>query len=177
MSEKIKYNNPKLKPVLSLTDLKKSDPCLDYCNALYLGICSSLSLRLQLVQNAAARLLINTRKRDHIPPVLASLWLPVKQQIEFKELMYVFKALHSLAPVYISELINTYCFSKSLRSNNQLLLDIPWTRSKCKVDQAFAVVAPRLWNGLPLSLRPSTSMYMFKLHLKTDLFSIAYTEQ
>lgn len=53
-----------------------------------------------------------------------------------------FKALHSLAPVYISELINTYCFSKSLRSNNQLLLDIPQTWSKCKGDQAFAVAAP-----------------------------------
>ncbi|KAF7662572.1 hypothetical protein LDENG_00232880, partial [Lucifuga dentata] len=34
---------------------------------------------LQLVQNAAARLLTKTRKYDHITPVLASLhWLPVQ---------------------------------------------------------------------------------------------------
>jgi len=104
-------------------------------------------------------------------PYSSSLGLSLVACQDFKEFMYFFKALHSLAPVYISELINTYCFSKSLRSNNQLLLDILRTRSKCKGDQTFAVA------GLPLSLRSSTMMYMFKLHLKTDLFSIADTAQ
>lgn len=43
---------------------------LDYCNAVYLGASQSLISKLQLVQNVAARLLTNTRKRDHITPVL-----------------------------------------------------------------------------------------------------------
>jgi len=45
--------------------------------------------RLQAVQNAAARLIIGTRRRDHITPILRQLhWLPVRQiphqRIEFK---------------------------------------------------------------------------------------------
>ena len=41
---------------------------LDYCNALFSGITDSLFRRLQSVQNAAARLVTGTRRRDHITP-------------------------------------------------------------------------------------------------------------
>jgi len=64
---------------------------------------------LQLIQNAAARVLTGTRKRDHISPVLASLyWLPVKFRIEFKILLLTYKALHGQAPSYLEELIAPY---------------------------------------------------------------------
>ncbi len=43
---------------------------LDYCNSLYLGLSKNLLSRLQLVQNAAARLLTGTRKWSSISPVL-----------------------------------------------------------------------------------------------------------
>ena len=79
---------------------------LDYCNALYLGVSQSGLQRLQLVQNAAARLLTGTRRRDHITPVLSTLhWLPVRFRITFKVLLFVFKFRHGLAPSYISELL------------------------------------------------------------------------
>ncbi len=43
---------------------------LDYCNAL-LGGCPAFSInKLQIVQNAAARVLTRSRKYDHITPVL-----------------------------------------------------------------------------------------------------------
>ncbi len=46
---------------------------MDYCNSLYLGINNSSISRLQMVQNAAARLLTGVRKYEHITPVLMSL--------------------------------------------------------------------------------------------------------
>ncbi|KAL0163779.1 hypothetical protein M9458_039532, partial [Cirrhinus mrigala] len=100
----------KVKPFLSRADLKKAvhafiSSRLDYCNALYTGLNQSLLNRLQLVRNAAARLLSNTSKRSHISPVLRSLhWLPVRFRVEFKILMFVFKAINGLAPVYLAEL-------------------------------------------------------------------------
>ncbi len=74
---------------------------LDYCNSLYVGINQSSLARLQMVQNAAARLLTGVRKREHITPVLISLhWLPVRFRIDFKVLLLVFKCLNGLAPEY-----------------------------------------------------------------------------
>uniref|UniRef100_A0A7N8YIK3 lysophospholipase n=1 Tax=Mastacembelus armatus TaxID=205130 RepID=A0A7N8YIK3_9TELE len=73
----------KVKPFLSRNDLRKVlhafiTTRLDYCSALYYGISQACLSQLQLVQNAAAQLLTETRKRDHITLVLASLhWLPM----------------------------------------------------------------------------------------------------
>ena len=99
-----------IKPFLSTHDLEKVIHALitsrlDYCNSLYIGLPNACLSRLQLVQNAAARLLTGTRRRDHITPVLASLhWLPVRFRTVFKILLFVFKAVNGLAPPYISEL-------------------------------------------------------------------------
>ena len=80
---------------------------LDYCNSLYLGLPQSLISRLQIVQNAAARLLTGSKKWEHITLVLASLhWLPVQQRIIFKTVLMVFKAIHGQAPSYISDLLH-----------------------------------------------------------------------
>ena len=50
---------------------------VDYCNFLCAGLDETAFLWLQLVQNAAARLLTGTKKREHIISVSASLnWLP-----------------------------------------------------------------------------------------------------
>ncbi len=58
---------------------------LDYCNAV-LGGCPASSInKLQVVQNAAARVLTRSRKYDHITPILQSLhWLPIKYRISYK---------------------------------------------------------------------------------------------
>ncbi len=82
---------------------------LDYCNSLYIGLPQSTLSRLQMVQNAAARFLTGTKKRDHISPVLASLhWLPIKLRVDFKVLLFAYKALHNSAPDYIFDLIKPY---------------------------------------------------------------------
>ncbi len=133
-----------------------------------MGVSQSLLSRLQLVQNAAARLLTGTRKREHISPVLISLhWLPVKYRIHFKSLLFVYKGLHGLAPSYISDLL-FYCnASRELRSNSSLQLTVPRTRLKLKGDRAFSVAAPQLWNNLPSYIRSAPTYADFKSLLKT----------
>ena len=83
-------NIAKIRNILSQSDAEKLLHAfvtlrLDYCNSLLLG-CPTYSLKsLHLIQNAAARVLMRTNRRDHVSPVLASLhWLPVKFRIEFK---------------------------------------------------------------------------------------------
>ena len=67
---------------------------LDYCNAPFYGMTDNLFRRLQSIQNAAARFLTGTRRRDHTSPVLSRLyWLPVKQRVVFKLVILVSAAL------------------------------------------------------------------------------------
>ena len=149
---------------------------LDYCNALLGGCPASLINRLQLVQNAAARVLTRTRKYDHITPILSSLhWLPVKYRIDYKLLLLTYKALNGLAPMYLTSLLTRYNPSRSLRSQNSGLLVVPRISKSTKGGRAFSYLAPKLWNSLPDSVRGSDTLSQFKCRLKTHLFSQAYT--
>ncbi len=124
----------KAKSFLSFKELERvihafASSRLDYCNSLYMGISQSNINRLQMVQNAAARLLTGTRRFDHISPVLCSLhWLPVCYRIEFKILLLVFKALSGMAPEYLSDLLNPNTSSRPLRSSEKRVLMVPRSR-------------------------------------------------
>ena len=77
---------------------------LDYCNAVLYGTSSANIDKLQRLQNSLARVVTNTRRRDHITPVLADLhWLPVRYRIEYKIALITFKALTTQQPQYLLE--------------------------------------------------------------------------
>ena len=64
-----------------------------------------------------------------------------------------------------SELLHYRASSRSLRSSSQRLLSTPGTSLKTYGDRAFSAAGPRLWNELPLSLRSSNTLTVFKKRL------------
>ena len=132
--------------------------------------------KLQLVQNAAARVLTKTRMRDHITPVLASLhWLPVDFKIDFKIILLVYKALNGLAPSYLSDCLPRYVPHRHLRSSTAGLLDEPDMNYVKYGKAAFCYYGPVAWNKLPLSLRQAASVEIFKAQLKTYFYTLAFS--
>ena len=130
--------------------------------------------RLQLVQNAAARIITETSQSHHITPVLMQLhWLPIEQRILFKNLVFIYSCINGSAPGYLSELVKPYVANRSLRSQDQHLLQIQRTVNKYG-DRAFVHFAPRIWNSLPISIRKCDNLFNFKKSLKTHLFRLAY---
>jgi len=118
---------------------------LDYCTALYTCLNKSTMDKLQVVQNAAARLLAKTNRRSHITPVLKALhWLPMSFRVQFKILTITYRALHHQAPSYIQDLFHIHSPGRSLRSSGQDLFTAPRTRLKTRGDRAFCVVALEL---------------------------------
>ncbi len=82
---------------------------LDYCNALLAGLPSNTIKPLQMIQNAAARLVFNEPKRAHIIPFFVSLhWLPVAARIQFKILMLAYRTTTGSAPTYFHSLLRIY---------------------------------------------------------------------
>ena len=170
-------NIAKIRNVLSKNDAKKCIHAfvtsrLDYCNALLSGYSDKELNILQLALYMAARILTRTNKCDHITPVLAYLhWLPVTARVDFKVLLLTYKALHGLAPTFLSDLVLP---TRTLRSQDAGLLTVPRICKQTAGGRAFSYRAQFLWNGLPVHVRDADSVSTFKSLLKTHLFSRSY---
>jgi hypothetical protein len=150
---------------------------IDYCNSVLAELPATTLAPLQRVQNAAARLVLNLKRSDHITPALIQLhWLPVKYRIIYKLCMLVHKSQNGLSPSYLTELfqpISGLVSRASLRSASTHALEIPATRLHFG-NRAFSVAGARHWKALPEQLRALTDTPTFKRLLKTHLFRAAF---
>ncbi|KAK5876812.1 hypothetical protein CesoFtcFv8_026127 [Champsocephalus esox] len=102
---------------------------LDYCNSLLAGLPACAIRPLQLIQNAAARLVFNLPKCSHTTPLLRSLhWLLVTARIHFKTLILAYHAANGSGPSYIQDMVKLYTPARALRSASAKRLAAPSLR-------------------------------------------------
>ena len=144
---------------------------LDYCNSLYFNMSKSNLYKLQKVQNAAARLVMQKNKRQSTSGMLKGLhWLQVESRIIFKILLIVFKCVIGNC----SNNLRIKYKMHNCRPNDYLMLKTPSCKTKYG-ERTFDFVGPRLWNALPLYVRMESSIEQFKKHVKTILFDNTQT--
>src|SRR6218665_1210108 len=151
---------------------------VDYCNSLLAGVSNELINKLQSVLCSAALLVLRKRKFDPITDDLRNQlhWLPIRQRIQYKLGVLVYKCSRGDAPPYLTDMISPVGNgSQRLRSAAHEDLAVPRTRGVRMGPRSFAVSGPTLWNSLPVELKTAhIPLETFKSKLKTYLFTIAY---
>ena len=132
---------------------------------------------LQAVQNSATRIVTQERLRDHdsMSRALMELhWLPADKRIEYKLLLYTYKALYGLAPGYLCKLVVPYEPQRVIRSAESNLLRVPPGKPGKYGSSSFVRASANLWNSLrgerAAWLNNSPPVESFKINLKTYLF-------
>ncbi|GFR98480.1 reverse transcriptase-like protein [Elysia marginata] len=141
---------------------------LDYCNSILAGCPQNKLQKLQSIMNNSARLVCRKPKTTHVTQlhVLRSLhWLPVKQRIDYKIAVMCFKCIHKQAPSYLTDLLEILQSRKCLRSSKDTRVN-----PKRYGEQSFSYIGPMTWNKIPMSVRQSPTLEIFKKRLKTLLF-------
>ena len=149
---------------------------IDYCNCLLAGINDSLLKRLVNIQRTAARIVTRKRKFDPISADLVELhWLPIRQRIDYKICILVFKCMHNAAPEYLTDLLHVSSSQRYLRSSTASfkLIEHKTTHSTF-ADRSFSCYGPKVWNALPEEIRSAPSIDTFKKLLKQHLFRMAH---
>ena len=113
--------------------------------------------------------------RDYITPVCIQLhFLPLKARIKYKICLLVFKALQYGQPAYLRELLQYNAPTRILRNDRTDRLIEPIVAQSSYSDRCFYSCAPKMFNSLPINVRNSETIEMFKTRLKTFLFRESY---
>jgi hypothetical protein len=121
---------------------------LYYCSSLWSNTSSSNLSRLQGVQNFAARVVTNTRKFDHITPILKEIqWLPVKLHLYYRDALLAFKCMNNCTPIYLSSQLITRGEVSSRETRNVRSLDVPLYKTATG-QRTFHYRTVTLWNNI-----------------------------
>ena len=104
--------------------------------------------KLQAVQNFACRIVSGARKYDHVTPHLKSLsWLPVKDQLYYRQAIMAFKSISGHAPKYLTSQFITreQVTKRTTRSSQKLNIPLFETASG---QRTFCYRTIGLWNNL-----------------------------
>ena len=129
--------------------------------------------RLQSLQHKAIKLIFSANRFDSPAPLMNTLyWLPIRERINFKMCMFVFKFIHGNAPKYLSDFISHRLRPVTgpiTRSSNDSTLIVAHVGRNCIDDKSLYVTAPHLWNALLRNTREAKSLTVFKKMLKSHL--------
>jgi len=146
---------------------------LDYCNSLFAQCNVSTCQWLQRVQNRSAHLVLNTPPRTPSLLLLQQLhWLPVDARITYKLCLLLYRVVHKMVLVYLTELCQP-CTDPRCRSTARGDFEIPCT-NRHFTNSSFSITAPTAWNKLPTHIRTSTTLSSFLSRLKTHLYTTSF---
>ena len=148
-------------------------PIIDYCCITW-GQCNIVDgERICKLQKRAARIILKCNMYTPSNEMFKKLnWMPFHKRVQYHTCILTYKSLNGMAPSYMSDLLKNVSsvHSRNLRSVSNNTLHIPRSKTK-KHESSFSVLAPRLWNSLPIHIRESSTLSAFKSRLQQYFLS------
>ena len=154
---------------------------LDYGNSLFFGLPDCNINKLQRVQNAAAKVVLQRRRMDSWTKCFMELhWLPIRACTEHKILMLVLQQCSQFSP----KILMWTRFSINLMADqacNPAMNSKHWLYPEPSIRllqiELTASVVPNYGNKLPTSVKSAPDLDTFKKNLKTHLFVREFTSK
>ena len=154
-------------PVNTLMTIFNSlvQPHFNYCCEVWDSCCKTLAVKLQKLQNRAARVLTFSGYDAGADPLIEILgWQKLESQRSFHKAVMVYKSLNGLAPEYMRSMFIYRDTVYSLRDAEEKL-NIPKPRTNY-LKNSFSYTGAVLWNSLPVGLRQAKTLESFKAGLR-----------
>lgn len=139
---------------------------LNYCIIIWGTTNNTLLNKVKKLQNFAAKVAAGgARKYDHVTPILKELqWLNIGKKITFDKAVAIFKQVNNFYPERLLSLptVNNVTRSTTRQQNN---LYVPRVNTDTRA-RSLSVLGPKLWNQIPLSIKETNTLPIFKQKLK-----------
>ena len=140
-----------------------------YCSSVWANTSLQNVNKLQSIQNFACKIVTNTRKFDHVTPLLRELnWLPVREQLRYRDIVLAYKCQNGLAPQYLMDKFSKRSCIHNRDTRARDSLQIPLFRTKTG-QRSFVFRGTNIWNNLDDDLKQRTSLTSFKRALRDSL--------
>ena len=139
-------------------------PYFEYCATLWCNTSQHNLDRLQVLQNRAMRIVLRCHPRTHVQTMLNTLHLmDIRTNCKFQICILMYKMQHNLVPQYLNftqEFIQPHKYNLRSTAAEKLYVN----RNH---DNSLTVKGALLWNSIPVKIRHSNNIALFKSNLKT----------
>ena len=148
---------------------------MTYCSSVWANTSASNINKLQLIQNFGCKIVTNTKKFDHVMPLLHQLnWLTVKDTLMFRDIVLMYKRLlNKMAPSYLREKLSKRFEIHKRQTHQRDSLNIPLYKSAAG-QHTFCYRAVHNWNNLNCSIKSAKTVKSFKSQLKKHFLHLSF---
>ena len=141
-------------------------PIIEYADVIYDNCPKYSADRLEGVQMEAARICTGGMRQTSSEKLLLELgWEPLFKRRKWHKLIYMFKIVHGLSPLYLSQICQPTASSTRYATRSANNIRVPRCRTSYFKNYFFPS-SIRYWNSLDYSIRNLDSFSLFKRRIK-----------